>query len=251
MNNKCILFIFLSLAILSSCDVIKQTGSALLGSQKQLTTTEVAEGLKSALMVGTDSAISRLNQVDGYFLDPNIKINLPPETDYIIGYARKVPGLDKHIDEVILKINRSAEDAAAKATPIFKEAIRSMNIEDAWGILNGADSSATAYLKAKTYNSLYELYLPVMQESLNKPILSNISAQKSWDEMTTLWNRFATSFAGKLLELKTIDPQLDAYVTRKAMDGVFQKIAVQEKQIRFNADARVNELLKRVFEKRE
>lgn len=249
-NRRCGL-ILLIIVVLASCDVIKQTSSTLLSSEIPLSKNEVAEGLKSALIVGTDSAVNRLSHIDGYFNDPLVKIELPQETDYLITYARKVPGLDKQIDDVILKINRSAEDAVLKAAPIFKNAIRNISFEDAVSILNGSDSSATMYLMAKTYDSLFELYLPIMQESLNKPILVNVSAQKSWDEMTTIWNRFATSFAGKLLEAKTIDIQLDAFVTKKALDGVYSKIAVQEKQIRNNADARVNDLLKRVFGKQK
>ena len=250
MTNTRFLLIILTVVLFASCDVIKQTSSTLMSSAKPLTTEEVAQGLKSALAVGTDTAIYRLSKTNGYFLDSAVRIGLPPETSYIIDNVRKVPGLDKHIDGVILKINRAAEDAALKAAPVFKNAISTMSIEDAWSILNGSNDAATNYLKEKTYNSLVELYLPIMQESLNKPLLANISAQKSWDKMINIWNRFATSFAGKLLDMKSIDTQLDSYVTKKALDGLFSKITLQEKQIRNDADARVNDLLQRVFEKR-
>lgn len=251
MKKISLLIPMLTISMLMSCDVIKQTSTSLLSSTKPLTTTEITTGLKMALMVGTDSASTRLSRIDGYYLDPVVKVNLPPDAEYILSYLRKVPGLDQQIDEVILRINRSAEDAALKATPIFKNAIQTMSIIDAWSLLNGSDSSATAYLHTKTYNSLYEIYLPIMKESLNKPIIANISAQNSLNEMTTIWNRFATSFAGKLLELKTIDPQIESFVTQKALDGLFIKIAAHEKEIRHNADARVNDILKRVFEKQE
>lgn len=236
---------------LSSCDVLMQTASGIIESEKPLTTLDVSNGLKSALDIGVVEALQKLNKSDGYFLDPLVKINLPPETQNVITNARKVPGLDKKIDEVILQINRAAEDAAVKAAPIFKDAIISMSIEDAWGILNGSENAATLYLSDKTYNSLMDLYLPIMQESLNKPIVANISAEASWNEITSQWNKFANSFAGKLLEAKPMNTSLDEYVTGKALDGVFLKVADKEKIIRTDVNARTTDLLKKVFAKQQ
>jgi hypothetical protein len=151
------------------------------------------------------------------------------------------------IDDVVLQINRSAEDAAKQAMPIFKQAITSMTIEDAWGILRGEDNAATQYLNEKTYNQLVNLYMPIMQKSLNKPIAGNVSASTTWDELTGTWNKFANSMAGKLLDVDAVDTKLDRYVTERALDGVFMKVADREQDIRTKADAQVNDLLKRVF----
>lgn len=248
---KKIKFLILIITVLtvSACDVLLQTASSIIESEQPLTTLDVSKGLKSALDIGVDEALRKLNKSDGYFLDPLVKINLPPETENVITNARKVPGLDTKIDEVILQINRAAEDAAAKAAPIFKDAILSISIEDAWGILNGADDAATLYLSNKTYNSLLELYRPIMQESLNKPIVANISAEASWKEITTQWNKFANSFPGKLLEAKPMNTSLDTYVTSKALDGVFLKVADKEKIIRTDVNARTTDLLRKVFAK--
>jgi hypothetical protein len=236
-----------STLLLSSCDVLLQTAQTVMTAETPLTATEVAKGLKEALNVGTDTAVVHLGKTDGYYLDKLIKINLPSQTDEIVKYAKKVPGLDKLIDDVVLQINRSAEDAAKQAAPVFKNAITSMTIADAWGILNGADTSATHYLKGKTYDQLFGLYQPVMQKSLSKPIVGNVSAQKTWTELTSKWNTFATSVAGKLLQVKTINLSLDEYVTNQALNGVFVKVGDQEKEIRTNVNARVSDLLKKVF----
>lgn len=230
-----------------SCDVLMQTASQVLTQDQPLTKEEVARGLKEALRVGADSALTNLNAVNGYYNDQLVKINLPPETDKIIQYASKVPGISDMIDDVVLQINRSAEDAAAQAMPIFKNAITSMTIEDAWGILRGENNAATQYLNEKTYNQLVNLYMPVMQKSLNKPIVGNVSAAKTWDELTTKWNKFANSVAGRLLDVDAVDTQLDRYVTERALDGVFLKVEDREQDIRTKAEARVNDLLKRVF----
>lgn len=245
--------IFISLVastlFLSSCDVLLQTAQTVMttATETPLTATDVAKGLKEALNVGTDTAVARLGKADGYLLDKLIKINLPAETDEVIKYAKKVPGLDKLIDDVVVQINRSAEDAAKQAAPVFKNAITSMNFTDAWAILNGADTSATHYLREKTYNQLFSLYQPVMQKSLSKPIVGNVSAQKTWTELTSKWNTFATSVAGKLLQVKPINISLDEYVTHQALRGVFVKVGDQEKEIRTNVNARVSDLLRRVF----
>lgn len=247
--------VFLSLIIcilsLTSCDILLQLAETAVSSDKPLTTTEVVQGLKEALKVGTDTAVVRLGKTDGYYLDKLIKINLPPETAEVINYAKKVPGLSEMIDDVILQINRSAEDAAKQAAPIFKNAITSMTFYDAWGILNGADTSATNYLREKTYNDLFNLYKPVMQKSLSKPIIAGVSAQKTWTELTGKWNQFANSVPGKLLQVKPVNIALDEYVTHQALRGAFIKVGDQEKEIRTNINARVNDILKRVFGKKQ
>jgi len=235
---------------LTSCDMLLQTASTVLQSEQPLTTTDVANGLKEALKIGTDTAVTRIGKVNGYLLDQVIKINLPPQTAEVVKYAQKVPGLDKMINDVITQINRSAEDAAKQAAPIFKGAITQMTIADAWGILNGADTSATHYLKEKTYNQLFDLYRPVMQQSLAKPIVAGVSAEKTWNELTGKWNQFANSIAGRLLQVQPVNVSLDEYVTHQALRGVFIKVSDQEKEIRTNVNARVTDLLRKVFGKK-
>ena len=235
------------LALNTSCDMLTQVVSTVDQSGGKLTTDQVAQGLKEALRAGTDIAVKNLNKTDGYYLDQIVKINLPPETQDLIAYAKKVPGLDKLIDDVVLEINRSAEDAAKQAAPIFVNAITSMTIGDAWGILNGADTAATGYLREKTFVQLFNNYRPAVQNSLDKPIVAGVSANQTWNQLTRLWNQFAGSIAGKLLSVKQINYKLDEYVTKQALRGLFIKVSDQEKLIRTDISARTSDLLKRVF----
>jgi hypothetical protein len=247
-KTAAVLALFSTMA-LSSCDVLLKTAGEVMQypTSTALTADEVARGLKEALKVGTDSAVVRLSKTNGYYLDNLVKINLPPQTAQVIEYAQKVPGLDKLIADVVVQINRSAEDAVKEAAPIFKSAITQMTIADAFGILNGADTTATHYLRDKTYDQLFSLYQPVMLKSLNKPIVANVSAQKSWNELTSKWNTFANSLPGKLLKVNAINVNLDEYVTQQALSGLFVKVGHEEKKIRTDVNARVTTLLKRVF----
>lgn len=240
--------IFIGLVTLSvSCDVLNQVVTTVDQTGARLTTDQVVQGLKEALKVGSNIAVKKLNATDGYYLDQIVKINLPPETKELITYAKKVPGMEKMLEDVVLQINRSAEDAAQKAAPIFVNAITSMTIGDAWGILNGADTAATGYLRSKTFTQLFSLFRPSVQSSLDKPIVAGVSANQSWNRMTKTWNQFAGSVAGKLLSVKQINYTLDEYVTRQALRGLFIKVADQEKLIRTDINARTTDLLRRVF----
>ncbi|HPR31293.1 MAG TPA: DUF4197 domain-containing protein [Prolixibacteraceae bacterium] len=249
MRKQISILSILSLLLLVSCDVLLQIADRALTQEKPLSADEVALGLKEALRVGVDTAVVRLSKTNGYYLDPLIKINLPPETKEVVEYAMKVPGLKDLVNDVILQINRSAEDAARQAAPVFGDAITSMTIADAWGILNGADTSATHYLREKTYDRLFGLYQPVMQKSLNKAIVGGVSAQKTWTEITSKWNAFANSIPGKILQVKPVTVSLDAWVTHQALQGLFVKVGDREKAIRTQTDARVTDLLRRVFGK--
>jgi hypothetical protein len=248
MKRKLAPLIAVLLLLASSCDMLNQVvTTAATASGGQLTTSEVAQGLKEALRAGTDAAVRKLGATDGYFLDQVVRINLPPETQELVTYASKVPGLDKLVSDVILQINRSAEDAAKEAAPVFVGAITSMTIADAWGILRGADTAATAYLRQKTFEQLVGLYRPKIKTSLDKPLVAGVSANQTWSRMTGMWNKFAGSLAGKVLGVKTIDYPLDDYVTRQALRGLFIKVADQEKLIRTDINARTSDLLRKVF----
>ena len=212
-----------------------------------LTNTEIVNGLKDALLVGTDSAVTHLSAIDGYLKDLTIKILLPPEAKTITDNLSKLPGGSKLVDDVIVRINRAAEDAAKDAKPIFVNSVKEMTFTDALTILKGPDNAATQYFKQKTSAQLSEMYRPKIRESLNKNLVAGISTQQSWNELTVQWNKLAGSSSGKFGGLKTVDVKLEDYILQQALNGLFLKIAEREKDIRTNANARVTDVLKRVF----
>lgn len=212
-----------------------------------LSNTEIVNGLKEALLVATDSSIAHLSAVDGYLKDMTIKILLPPEARTITDNISKLPGGAKLVDDVIVRINRAAEDAAKGAKPIFVNSVRDMTFEDAAQILKGPDNAATLYFEQKTSQQLGELYRPKIKESLNKSLIAGISTQQSWNNLTTAWNKMAGSGLGKMARLKTVNVNLEEYFLQQALKGMFVKIADREKDIRTNAKARVTTLLQKVF----
>lgn len=212
-----------------------------------LTEEEVARGLREALITGSGIAAQRLAAENGYFGDEAIKILLPDEAKMIVDNISKLPGGDKLVQDVILRINRAAEDAAKEAAPIFANSIKQMTIRDAFNILNGTDNAATNYLRATSYNDLFALYKPKIQASTEKEIIGDISTKDSWSTLTGKWNGLANSVPGRLAGLKPVNTDLDAYLTNKALEGMFMKVEQEELKIRKEVSARVSPLLKRVF----
>lgn len=234
--NK-ILFIF-SLAIFSACSSsqINQTLGEVnkaLELEQPLTTNEVAEGLKEALIKGISSGSDLASQIDGYFKNPDIKIPFPPEVKKVEDKLRQL-GLNSEVDRFILTLNRGAEEAAKEAKPIFISAIKSMTIQDAWGILKGESDAATQYLKRTTSLQLKEKFKPVIQGALNK-----VNATKYYGDIVNTYNQIPF--------VQDVNPDLNEYATEKAMEGLFVMIAKEEKSIRENPAARTTELLRRVF----
>lgn len=198
-----------------------------------LTEDEVASGLKEALTRGVETGVAQLSKPDGYFKDLSIKIPLPEEAKKVEEKLRKL-GQDQKVDDAIESINRAAEDAAIGAKDIFVNAIKSMSLTDAMGILKGENNAATTFLEKTTRSSLFEKFMPVIKNSLEK-----VGATKHWNTVFTTYN--------KLPMVEKVDPDLEEYATNKAIDGLFVQIEKQEKEIRENPAARVSDLLKKVF----
>jgi hypothetical protein len=237
----------LALFVLAGCAEMQQVVKGVYGDQLPLTQTEIIAGLKQALSVGVDSSVARLAVADGYLKDQAVKVLLPPEAKVITDNLSKLPGGQQLVDRVVTSINRAASDAAKEASPIILNSIRNMTIQDAAGILKGGDHAATDFLKRTSYDALVRLYRPKIQGSLNEKLVGNLSAQQSWNELTGKWNTIARSAIGQMTSLKTVETDLSAYLTQKALDGLFLKIADTEKNIRQDPAARVTDLLKRVF----
>lgn len=244
MRTKSLLFIVVVLIMTGCAEVmnIMQTVSPLPLSEE-----EVISGLKEALITGAKNSAQRLAAENGYYGDEAIKILLPEEANVILDNISKIPGGDKLVQDVVLRINRAAEDAAKEVAPIFVNSVKQMTIRDAFNILNGADNAATQYLQMTTYKELYDLYKPKIQNSTEKDIVGDISTKDSWVALTGNWNKLANSLAGKIANLEPVNTDLDDYLTNRALKGMFMKVEQEELNIRKNVSARVSPILKRVF----
>ena len=240
-----ILFSAILILLLTGCAELMKVLQTV--SNVPLTEAEVISGLKEALTTGAKNAAERLAKENGYYGDDLIKILLPDEAKIIVDNISRIPGGDKLVEDVIIRINRAAEDAAKEVAPIFIGSVTQMTIKDAFGILNGADNAATSYLRNTTYTELYGLYKPKIQVSTEKKIIGNISTKESWNTLVTKWNSVANSIPGRLANLKPVNTDLDDFLTNKALSGMFLKVEAEELKIRKDISARVTPVLQRVF----
>ncbi|MEP6583860.1 MAG: DUF4197 domain-containing protein [Ginsengibacter sp.] len=215
---------------MAGCD----TARSILNSagSGNLSNTEVVEGLKEALHVGTDSATFHLGLLNGFYGDDIIRIVMPPEAQKVEKTLRAV-GLGKSVDNAILSMNRAAEDATKYVGNIFWNSIKQMTIQDAFGILRGDDHAATNYLKRTTTAQLTAAFKPIISKSLDY-----VDATKYWKDVFTAYNRLSST---------PVNTDLTDYVTTKALDGLFYHIALREQKIRQDPAARVTDILKKVF----
>ncbi len=204
--------------------------SSVLG--KGLSNGDIISGLKEALRVGTDSSSKKLSMVNGFFGDAAIKILMPAEAQKVEKTLRSV-GMGSIVDNAILSMNRAAEDAASGVGNIFVNSIKQMSVTDGLQILRGGDFAATDYLKKTTTSELTQKFKPVIEASLIKT-----NATKYWSELFTNYNKFT---------FKKINPDLTAYVTERALSGLFLNISLQEQKIRKDPAAQVTGILKSVF----
>jgi hypothetical protein len=220
------------LCFLFSCQAAKNILNNLPSDDANLTTEQIVSGLKEALTVGTQNSTTHLSTVDGFFKNAAIKILMPEEAKKVESTLRNV-GFGNVVDKAVLSMNRAAEDASKAATPIFINAIKQMTITDALGILKGGDFAATTYFKNKTTNALTNAFKPVINKALE-----DVDATKHWNDVFSVYNKFSS---------QPVNTDLSAYVTGKAIDGIFHEVGLEEQKIRKNPAARVTDILKRVF----
>ena len=234
MNKIIPAFLIGMLTILSSCEVLNQGAKVLSQSLGQPTATEIALGLKQALEFGTSAGSERLSAKDGFFGNMAIKILFPPEAQKVERTLRSL-GLNRLCDDAILSLNRAAEDAAFEAKPIFISAIKQMTISDASNILLGRQNdAATRYFQRVTTEQLRSKFNPIIQSSLQK-----VGATKYWGDAISRYNQIPL--------VTKINPDLDQFVTQKAIEGLFLEIAKEELKIRENVSSRNTFLLQKVF----
>lgn len=202
-----------------------------------LTQEQIIAGLKEALVKGAVNGSATVSALNGYYENPSIKILFPPEAQKVEQKLRDL-GMNSLVDDLIEKVNHSAEDAAKEAAPIFKQAITSMTVTDAMNILMGSNTAATDYLQSTTSSLLYNKFEPVIVKHLNKR-----GALNKWTDVVTTYN--------KIPFVQKLNPSLQDHVATKAIEGLFQMIAKEETLIRKDPFQRTTDLLKRVFAKQD
>ena len=246
-NKVIIAFLFLPILLTGCAEleaILKHVEDNGVETKDVLTNGEMVRGLKEALAHGTDTAVALLHQANGFYGNEALKILLPKEAKPVYERLERVPLIDGFIDDAVLSINRAAEDAAKEAGPIFKDAIARMTIEDAKTILTGNDSAATQYLRSNTYDQLYLAFKPKINAALKKEYVRGLSAEDAYAKVINTYN--TASVNGMLWE-QIKNNSLAEHTTRKALEGLFIKVAQEEKAIRENPVHRVTDILKRVF----
>jgi len=205
----------------------------VLAQVRGLSDAKIASGLKEALQVGTQNAVSLTGRPDGYFQNAAIKILMPSQLQPIEKGLR-AGGYGPQIDELVLSMNRAAERAAPAAKPIFLDAITAMSFDDAQKILTGSPTAATEYFKGKTSDKLTAAFQPVVAQTMNE-----VGVTRQYKEL------MGRTQAMPFLKSGVFD--LDRYVVGKSLDGLFYVLGQEEQKIRTNPAARATDLLKQVF----
>jgi len=194
---------------------------------------DVAAGLKEALQNGISKQVSLLTAEDGFLKNDLVKIPVPDEMQKVSNTLNNL-GMSNLTNEGIKTMNRAAEMAVKEATPVFVEAIKNMSFSDAKAILMGNKTEATTYLQKATTTSLYAKFKPVVQQAIGKA-----GADKAWSTIITKYNSVPM--------VAKVNPDINEYVTQKALEGVFKMIAVEETKIRESSSSRTSDLLQKVF----
>lgn len=204
-------------------------------SSGSLTNEEVVSGLREALTNGAKTAAGSAGVMDGFYKNPKIFIPWPPEAASMKDKLVKL-GMQKQVTEFEESVNRAAEEAAKSAYDVFAAAITDMSVGDGFAILNGSDTAATHYLREKTTASLTEKFTPIVKAAMEKV------------RVTEYWNPLATAY-NRIPGVTKQNPDLEAYVTARAIDGLMLLISEQETKIRKDPAAQVTALLQKVFGK--
>lgn len=205
----------------------------LISSKLSVSEQDVKKGLVEALSKGSEYAIKEASAINGFNGNSLIRIPFPQEAKKMKEALVRI-GLEEQIKSMEKSINQSAEIASKEALTILVKAIKNMNIKDAYSILKGEDNAATLYLNDQTNDFLYKSFKPIIIESMEK-----VEIAKQWNPLVKKYN--SIPFTEK------INPDLEDYITNKAIEGLFVLIAQQEKEIRKNPLARTTEILKNVF----
>mgnify|MGYP001431569335 FL=1 len=194
---------------------------------------DATTGLRDALIQGAGKAVSTLGTTDGFLGNARVRIPLPPSIKKA-ERALKMLGMSKQADELVTSMNRAAELAVKEATPVLVDAVTKMSVQDAKGILAGGDHAATDYFRKTTSDALAVRFLPIVRK-----MTARVQLSSQYDQLA--------GQAAKLGLVKAEEANIDSYVTRKALDGLFVLIADEEAKIRANPVSAVSSVAKKVF----
>ncbi len=215
----------------NSCAELQQVAQQL--PQAGVSENEIGTALREALENGVSKEVTRLAEEGGFYYNEDVKIPLPEELETLERTLRQL-GLQDLTEEGLALMNRAAEEAVSEAIPIFRDAILGMSFRDAREILLGPDTAATGYLQERTRLQLYDKFSPIIKNSFRE-----VGAQQAWESLVSRYNALPLT--------RDVNPDLTDYVTDKALDGVFLRIAEEEIEIRNSVGARTSALLRRVF----
>lgn len=207
--------------------------SASAAGLDDISNRDAVNGLKQALTNGAQAAVAKLGKENGFYGDTRIKIPLPPSMKRAEAVMHSI-GAGKQVDDLVLRMNRAAEAAVPKAKPLLVDAAKKMTVQDAKGILTGGQDSATQYFKRTTSEPLAKQFKPIVVKAMAK-----VKLAEKYDEIAASGAKFGL--------VKEEDANLEDYVTRKALDGLFVGIADEEKKIRDNPTAAASSIVKKVF----
>lgn len=238
-KNHLLALTFALTTIFFSCAELQQIGEGILQpvpGEIPLTEADVVAGLKEALSKGAEAATQKASIADGFYKNPLLFIPFPEEAIKVKQTAENF-GFGGQVEVFELTLNRAAEEASKEALTVFVGAITSMTVADGFAILNGGPGAATTYLKNTTRTELEQRFRPKVRTAIESVKLTSY-----WEPLVNTYNTFAP-FGGA----QQVNPDLEAYVTQRAIDGLFIHIESEENRIRENPQARVTELLRRVF----
>jgi len=222
--------------ILTACSPQELQSILNAGTPAALSNEEVISGLKEALRVGTERSVDKAGAANGFWKNNQIRIPFPPEAIKVKNTLNDL-GINKPVEDFERTLNLAAEQAAKEAVPVFVDAITSMSIQDGFTLLRGGENAATNFLREKTSATLRARFTPVVEKATSQVALTSY-----WQPVATAYNT-ATIFTGD----KAVQPELNAYVTDRAMDGLFILLAQEENKIRQDPAARATALLQKVF----
>ena len=194
---------------------------------------DAGKGLREALVQGVGQAVGKLSAADGFLGNPQVKIPLPPSLEKAEKVLRDL-GMGRSADELVTTMNRAAESAVVEAKPILLDGIKKITLADAKAILAGPEDGATQYFRKTSGEAIVQRFLPKVKAATGRVKLAED------------YNRFAAP-AAQFGLIDKQDADLDQYVTRKAVDGLFLMIAQEEKAIRADPIGQTSKLLQKVF----